>query len=173
MGLLGAVGTTLNTTVTVVTGGAAKEAEKAAKEAEEKAAKEKAAKEAANTNAPAATPAPAEEPAAVAEPEAATTGNSAVGSNRYAYFAKTESTERTSVSGGYEVEERDDKVIAVDFARRAAIAAQSKAASASLFETLESEPFSLMIRKQSEGDTVYGKGEYTPARTGEKNDLKA
>jgi hypothetical protein len=71
------------------------------------------------------------------------------------------------------VEDRGDKVVAVDFARRAAIAAQSQAATVSLLDKLDAAPFGALIAKPGDPGLAYASTHNSNARIGDRSDLKA
>lgn len=100
----------------------------------------------------------------------AASGGNASGTS-YSYYATPK--EETPAIRVYQLEDRDiDKVVAIDWARRAAIAAQSKMQSETLLEDISAEPFSLMTYSKDDGASSYGKSE-SYVRPADKAELKA
>lgn len=106
-----------------------------------------------------------EETAPAEDPTPAPAANSGVGTSYAVYkLQQSQRVEETSSVRDYEIDSRDDKVIAVDWARRAAIAAQSEIKTDALIEGLqaetpESDTFSLVKSDKEEGAAAYGKSE--------------
>jgi len=127
-------------------------------------------------------PTPTETEDAVAAPEenqssSSATGNSSVGSKAYLYMRDEEDApvERASVSAG-DVTLRDDEVIAVDFVRRAAIAAQAIAKTQEMLDELYADPaegnvYSLLGGKV-DADSSYAQADAASSRYADKVEYK-
>lgn len=87
------------------------------------------------------------------------------------YIAPKDEEVISSVTSALQSEERDGKVNAADYARRAAIAMQSKLHSEALFEALEAEAYSPLLEKQ-DADAAYAKSSMTE-RFVEKAEVQA
>ncbi|WP_407493358.1 hypothetical protein [Pseudooceanicola sp. MF1-13] len=131
---------------------------------------------AANTN---TTADPTETNTAVTAPDetqsSESTSTNTTGSNVYYYSRPTEAeadTGRASVDTG-DLTLRDDEVIAVDYARRAAIAAQAKAKVESLLDGLTADPkddsaYLQLSAGKADADGAYAKADAASPRYGEK-----
>lgn len=114
-----------------------------------------------------------------ATPEvSSTTGNSSVGSNLYTYRAEEEAKAQADAAARAtgKVELRENEVIAVDFARRAAIAAQAKSMAMSLLESVQTEndeTFAPLASKPVDSESAYAKSAPLNGRISDKVEKQA
>ena len=159
----------LTTTVTTVTTGVTEGLAKAAKEAEKAGKADKTTEPTAAADEPKATDVSDPAPADAAPAEAAKTPSATYKS----YSApKSDDTVIASVMANYEPEERDDKVNASDYARRAAIATQAKLKAEAMFDGFETEAFSPLLEIRKDADAAYSKSD-APFRYVEKQEVEA
>lgn len=101
--------------------------------------------------------------AEAAEEEAATADSSNGVGTSYAVYAanRAEEEAESSLVRDYDLAAREAAVNATDYARRAAIATQSKLHSEALFEQLEAEAFSPLVEQKSDSASGYGRSDVT------------
>ena len=124
-----------------------------------------------------ATP-PVEETSSSEEQTGAETSGGGVGTTAYANWMARQAFEAASTPAPSQTlrpvaEERDDTVHAVDFARRAAIAAQTRMQTESLLEGLvKDETFTPLSQLRQDADGAYARADAAP-RPAEKTELRA
>ena len=102
-----------------------------------------------------------------------TTSGTAGGTREAVYFsAQTTSSPTRAMVDGPEADARDDKVIAVDFARRAAIATQAKMKNETLLEDMVAEPFAPLTDLRANADAAYATADAAPKAAPDKVELK-
>lgn len=122
-----------------------------------------------------------QEPAAVEETGSADTGSDSgtgAGGNTaaqtsYGSYYQSDAKDTIQAARSYEIAERDlDKVTAVDWARRAAIATQAKMTTQSLLDSMDDEPFSSVLIDHAKGSAGYGQPTAS-VRSEDRADIKA
>ncbi|MGI3167609.1 hypothetical protein ACRARG_00545 [Pseudooceanicola sp. C21-150M6] len=122
-------------------------------------------------------PAETEDTAEPAAEEAAPATSGSNGLSRYSlYVAATQAAETpaetAAAASETASEKREDEVTAVDFARRAAIAAQAKASTQSLIDGMQNaaeeevDPFEPLAKNDTSGKSAYANVNAAPSRTG-------
>lgn len=112
----------------------------------------------------------AETSGSAAGQDASGAGNTTTGTS---YTRQAQAAADVAAQAGEPQRREDDKVVAVDFARRAAIAVQARAKAESLLEDLSEEPFAPLTRQVSDSAASYAKTEGYGARLYDKVETSA